>query len=67
MMAFGPLMRIAGQLRRIAKAIERHNEMEEERSRAMMPRAPRPTEFSVASVEEWNKNYEERQRTGGGI
>lgn len=64
-LVFFPLMRIAAQLRRIARALERRNEIVEEQSRGPVPRAARKTEFSVARVEDWNDAYEERQRTGG--
>lgn len=62
MLAFGPLMRIAAQLRRIARALERRNEMEEERSRAYIRPPARKSEFSVARIEDWNDAYDEKQK-----
>ncbi len=56
------LLRIAAQLRRIAKAIERSNELYEERHPVVVPRKPRPAQISVPTVASWNAGYERRQR-----
>lgn len=49
-------------LRRIARALERANELAEERSRPYVKPAARKAEFSQASVELWNEADEARKR-----
>jgi hypothetical protein len=63
-----PSLRVVALLRRIAKALERANAINEERVRMEFPnspsakrlaKTPRHTEFSVADPAEWNKRYKE--------
>jgi len=53
-------------LKRIAAELKRYNDRQDEKDRERMMSMQRPTlrqsEFSVASVEKWNENYEKRQR-----
>lgn len=56
-----PLLRIAAQLRRIAKAIEESNRMAQERDHPVVAmRKPREAVFSRPSVEEWNEAWHDR-------
>ena len=52
-----PLMRIAAQLRRIAKALEEANRL---RSPVVTIRKPRPAVFGQASVQDLNEAYYDR-------
>ncbi len=52
-----PLMRIAAQLRRIAKALEESNRL---RSPVVPIRKPRPAVFGQATVESLNEGWYDR-------
>jgi hypothetical protein len=61
-MKWFPEIRLLAMLRRIAKAIERSNELTQERMKFDYPQwrerpKPRKAEISVPTVEQWNKNY----------
>ena len=60
-MTFLPLMRVAAQLRRIARALEAANRLEEVRQEFEFPTRmmgkPRMVEIHLPTVKEWNEAY----------
>ncbi len=55
-------LRLIAWLKRVALALERHNELLESQIRATArPSAPKLVDISVPQVEQWNEAYHKRQ------
>lgn len=69
-MTFLPMMRVAAQLRRIAKALEHANYIAEEELRLDHPESPlsfrkkraKLLKIDTPSIKEWNEQWQQRQQ-----